>query len=229
MSSAGEQLGVMPTDKAIELAQNEGFDLVEVSPTSRPPVCRIMDYGKYKYEKNKRAKDSKKRQHTVQVKEVKLRPKTEEHDYQFKKKHAEEFLAKHNKVKFTVFFRGREFDHQEMGHRILSRMREELGHVGIVERAPQFEGRLMTMIMAPFPTKGGQGPKPAAPGTDRAKGPAAGRPVEKAAELPVEKAAELPVERVVERPVERVAERPVEKTQEPDGNGSEREDKDAEA
>jgi translation initiation factor IF-3 len=153
VSSSGEQLGVMPTDKAVALADEEGFDLVEVSPTARPPVCRIMDYGKYKYEKSKRAKESKKKQHVVHVKEIKLRPKTEEHDFQFKKKHAEEFLEKHNKVKFTVFFRGREFDHQELGHRILARMREELAHVGVVEKAPMFEGRVMTMFMAPGPGK----------------------------------------------------------------------------
>jgi translation initiation factor IF-3 len=164
LGSDGEQLGVMPTEKAINLAIDEGLDLVEVSPTSRPPVCRIMDYGKYKYEKNKRAKLSKKKQHVVHVKEIKLRPKTEEHDFQFKKKHAVEFLEKHNKVKFTVFFRGREFDHQELGHRILARMREELAAMGVVEKAPQFEGRVMTMVMAPHPTKGVQRPKSAAVG-----------------------------------------------------------------
>lgn len=164
LSSEGEQLGVMPTEKAINLALDEGLDLVEVSPTSRPPVCRIMDYGKFKYEKNKRAKLSKKKQHVVHVKEIKLRPKTEEHDFQFKKKHAHEFLEKRHKVKFTVFFRGREFDHQELGHRILARMRDELAEVGIVERAPQFEGRVMTMLMTPHPSKGVQRPKaPAQP------------------------------------------------------------------
>ena len=184
VSSTGEQLGVMQTDKAIELAQSEGFDLVEVSPTARPPVCRIMDYGKYKYEKNKRAKQSKKRQHVVQVKEIKLRPKTEEHDYQFKKKHAEEFLAKHNKVKFTVFFRGREFDHQELGHRILGRMRDELAHVGVVERAPQFEGRLMTMIMSPLPTKGGPAPRPAGAAGERPKSAVPERPAARPAASP---------------------------------------------
>jgi translation initiation factor IF-3 len=149
----GEQLGVMETQKAIELAEEKGFDLVEVSPTARPPVCRIMDYGKYKYEKNKRAKQSKKKQHVVQVKEIKLRPKTEEHDFQFKRRHAEEFLSKHNKVKFTVIFRGRELDHKEMGMRLLRKMEEELSEVGVVERPAQFEGRLMTMYMAPHPHK----------------------------------------------------------------------------
>jgi translation initiation factor IF-3 len=118
-----------------------------------------MDFGKYKYEKSKRAKQSKKKQHVVHVKEIKLRPKTEEHDFQFKKKHAEEFLAKHDRVKFTVFFRGREFDHQELGVRILARMRDELAHVGFVEKAAQFEGRVMTMFLSPHPNKPGQRPK----------------------------------------------------------------------
>ncbi len=184
LGSDGEQLGVMPTEKAINLAIDEGLDLVEVSPTSRPPVCRIMDFGKYKYEKSKRAKLTKKKQHVVHVKEIKLRPKTEEHDFQFKKKHALEFLEKHNKVKFTVFFRGREFDHQELGHRILARMREELAEAGVVEKAPQFEGRVMTMVMSPHPTKGVQRPKPLAAKEPEAQKPAAAERPNQLGELP---------------------------------------------
>jgi translation initiation factor IF-3 len=149
----GEQLGVMPTDQALDLAGENSLDLVEVSPMARPPVCRIMDYGKYKYEQNKRQKLSKKKQHSYSIKEIKMRPKTEEHDYQFKKKHAEEFLEKHHKVKFTIVFRGRELSHKELGARILKRVREELTHVGTVEREPQFEGRLMIMVMAPLTGK----------------------------------------------------------------------------
>ncbi len=159
VDSDGEQLGVMETLKAIAIAEEQGFDLVEVSPTARPPVCRIMDYGKYKYEKNKRAKQSRKKQHVVQVKEIKLRPKTEEHDFQFKKRHAEEFLTKHNRVKFTVIFRGRELDHKEMGRKLLTQMEAELVEVGFVERSAQFEGGLMTMYMAPHPIKPGAQPK----------------------------------------------------------------------
>jgi translation initiation factor IF-3 len=154
IDSNGEQLGIMPTDKAREIADEQGLDLVEVSPTARPPVCKIVDFGKYKYEKSKRERESKKKQHVIHVKEVKFRPKTEEHDYQFKKRHAEEFLEKGDKVKFTVIFRGRELDHREMGFRILNRVKEELAHVGVVERDAMFEGRLMTMYMAPTgPTK----------------------------------------------------------------------------
>lgn len=152
IDSDGEQLGVLPTEKAIEIAERQGLDLVEVSPTARPPVCKIIDFGKYKYEKSKRERESRKKQHVIHVKEVKFRPKTEEHDYQFKKRHAEEFLEKGDKVKFTVIFRGRELDHREMGFRILNRVKEELVHVGTVEREPAFEGRLMTMFMQPLHT-----------------------------------------------------------------------------
>lgn len=153
IDAAGEQAGVMATVQAIRLAQEQGLDLVEVSPTSRPPVCRIMDFGKYKYELSKKQKQSKKKQHTFQIKEVKFRPKTEEHDYQFKKKHAEEFLAKHYKVKFTLMFRGREMDHKEMGYKILDRLTKDLVDVGTVDRKPEFEGRLMIMYMSPLPAK----------------------------------------------------------------------------
>jgi len=149
----GNQLGVMPTHEAVRMARDQGLDLVEVSPTSRPPVCRVMDFGKYKYELSKKQKQSKKKQHTFQIKEVKFRPKTEEHDYQFKKKHAEEFLEKHFKVKFTLMFRGRELDHKEMGYRILDRLTKDLVHVGTVDRSPEFEGRLMIMYMSPLPAK----------------------------------------------------------------------------
>lgn len=146
----------MATDAARALAQEQGLDLVEVSPTARPPVCRIMDFGKYKYEQSKKQKESKKKQHTIQVKEVKLRPKTEEHDYQFKKRHAEEFLEKNHKVKVTLMFRGRELDHKELGEKMLARLQEDLAHVSVVERPPRFEGRLMVMYLAPITVKSKQ-------------------------------------------------------------------------
>jgi translation initiation factor IF-3 len=149
----GNQLGVMPTQQALQMAREQGLDLVEVSPTSRPPVCRIMDFGKYKYEQSKKTKQSKKKQHTLQVKEVKFRPKTEEHDYQFKKRHAEEFLGKHYKVKVTLMFRGRELDHKELGYRMLDRLTKDLAYISVVERAPEFEGRLMVMYLSPLSTK----------------------------------------------------------------------------
>jgi translation initiation factor IF-3 len=120
-----------------------------------------MDFGKFKYEQSKKSKQSKKKQHTFQIKEVKFRPKTEEHDYQFKKRHAEEFLAKHYKVKVTLMFRGREMDHKELGYRILDRLTKDLAHVGAVERSPEFEGRLMVMYLTPLSTKGPSKPRPA--------------------------------------------------------------------
>jgi translation initiation factor IF-3 len=153
IDAEGEQLGVMATDQALTLAANEGLDLVEVSPTAKPPVCRIMDYGKYKYELNKKQRESKKKQHTVQVKEVKFRPKKEEHDFQFKKRHAYDFLQKGYKVKITLMFRGRELDHKELGTRMLERLETELSDVGSVERPAKCEGRLMVMYMAPLVSK----------------------------------------------------------------------------
>jgi translation initiation factor IF-3 len=152
----GNQLGVMATEKALELADEQGLDLVEVSPTARPPVCRITDFGKFKYERSKRQREARKKQHTIQVKEVKFRPKTEEHDYQFKKRHAEEFLEKGYKVKVTMVFRGRELDHRELGMRMLQRLQEDLEPVGAVERPPAFEGRLIVMYMAPNSAGSGQ-------------------------------------------------------------------------
>jgi translation initiation factor IF-3 len=149
----GNQLGIMPTSKALEMAMERGYDLVEIAPQSRPPVCRIMDFGKYKYELKKKLKQSKKKQHVIHVKEIKFRPKTEEHDYQFKKRHAEEFLGKNDKVKFTVIFRGRELSHKELGERILTRIKEELSDIGVVEKDVSFEGRIMTLIMAPIAGK----------------------------------------------------------------------------
>jgi translation initiation factor IF-3 len=148
IDAEGEQLGVMATDQALTLAANVGLDLVEVSPTARPPVCRIMDYGKFKYEENKKQRESKKKQHT-QVKEVKFRPKTEEHDYQFKKRHAEEFLAKGHKLKVTLMFRGREMNHKELGARMLNRLEADLVESGFVEQPAKFEGRFMVMYMSP--------------------------------------------------------------------------------
>ncbi len=159
IDAEGNQLGVMATQQALQMAREQGLDLVEVSPTSRPPVCRIMDFGKYKYEQSKKTKQSKKKQHTFQVKEVKFRPKTEEHDYQFKKRHAEEFLSKHYKVKVTLMFRGRELDHKELGYRIMDRLTKDLANVGTVERSPEFEGRLMVMYMSPLSTKAPAKPK----------------------------------------------------------------------
>ena len=147
IDETGKYLGAMPTADALVLANEKGLDLLEVAPNGKPPVCKIIDHGKYKYKQRKKSQEAKKKQKTIQIKEIKLRPKTEEHDYQFKKRHAEAFLEKHYKVKFTMVFRGRELNHKELGEKVLNRISEELSHVGSVEKPPQFEGRFMMMIM----------------------------------------------------------------------------------
>jgi translation initiation factor IF-3 len=147
----GEQLGVLPTSEALAMAEERGLDLVEVSPKARPPVCKIMDYGKYMYQLNKRAKEAKKRQHVTVVKEVKMRPKIEPHDYDFKVRHARQFLAAGDKVKMTVNFRGRELAHKELGRRLMERAIEDLEDCANVEVAIRSEGRSMIMVLAPKP------------------------------------------------------------------------------
>jgi len=148
----GGQLGIMTPTAALALAQEKGLDLVEVSPTAVPPVCRILDYGKYLYQQNKKQHDAKKKQKQIQVKEVKFRPKTEEHDYQFKKKHIVRFLGEGDKVKATIMFRGREMAHPDYGRRILERLKKELLEAAMVEADARMEGRFLFMILAPKKT-----------------------------------------------------------------------------
>ncbi len=155
ISDDGEQAGVLPVREALLLAQSRGLDLVEVSPTARPPVCRIMDYGKFKYEQNRRARKARKKQHVMHLKEIKMRPKIDEHDYGFKMDHARQFLADRDKVKFTVTFRGREMAHPEHGHKLIQRIIAELVEVAGVETPARAEGRMLTMVMMPKPPKGG--------------------------------------------------------------------------
>jgi translation initiation factor IF-3 len=154
----GEQLGIMPPPQALALARGKGLDLVEISPTAVPPVCRIMDFGKYQYEQQKRTRAAKKHQKVIEVKEIKFRPKVDEHDYDFKKKHIVRFLEDGDKVKATIFFRGREMAHPEIGRRILERLSGELVEVAIIESAPQKEGNQMHMILAPKPGMKRQAP-----------------------------------------------------------------------
>jgi translation initiation factor IF-3 len=149
ISASGEQVGIVARDEALRMAEEQGLDLVEVAPQSKPPVCRILDYGKYKYELSKRAKMARKKHHFMHLKEVKLRPKIEEHDFQFKLNHARKFLESGNKVKFTVYFRGREITHKEFGNKLLDRMAEELKDVASIERPTKLEGRNMAMTMIP--------------------------------------------------------------------------------
>jgi translation initiation factor IF-3 len=149
VGSAGEQLGVLPIEAALERAQAEGLDLVEVNPMAKPPVCKIMDYGKFKYEEKKKASEAKKKQVVVHLKEVKLRPKTEEHDYEFKVRNIKRFLEEGNKSRVTIMFRGREITHKNLGQQILEDVIQDCKEVGMVEMAPRMEGRQMFMILAP--------------------------------------------------------------------------------
>jgi translation initiation factor IF-3 len=145
----GDQLGIMAVKQAMEVARNAGMDLVEVAPNAEPPVCKIMDYGKFKYQKNKRAQEAKKKQTVIQVKEVKFRPKTDEHDIQFKLRHILRFLGQKDKVKVTILFRGRELAHKDRGMDVLQRVLAELQDQAVVELPPKMEGRTMIMILAP--------------------------------------------------------------------------------
>jgi translation initiation factor IF-3 len=145
----GEQMGILPIQDALEAARSFSLDLVEVAPEAKPPVCRIMDYGKYRYEQSKKSREAKKKQTIIQVKEIKLRPKTEGHDFQFKAKHAERFLKEGNKTKVTMMFRGREMVHLDRGRTQLDRFAEALKDVAVIEQHPRLEGRNMVMILAP--------------------------------------------------------------------------------
>ena len=146
-----EQLGVMPTHEALRLAEERGLDLVEISPRAFPPVCRIMDYGKYKYEEAKKKQQARKRASTVETKEIKFRPKTEEHDMAFKVKHVRRFVEGGNKVRLAVVFRGREITHPQTGMNVLNRVVELCNDIATVEATPNMEGRRMIMVIAPKP------------------------------------------------------------------------------
>jgi|TARA_B100002019_G_C20944360_1_gene438382 translation initiation factor IF-3 len=145
----GEQLGVLDTFDAIRKAEDFGLDLVEVQPNADPPVCKILDYGKFKYEAQKRANEARKKQKIIEVKEIKLRPNIDEHDYQVKMRNVQKFLNAGDKVKVTLRFRGREMAHQELGANVLTRVREETDEFAKVEAMPKMEGRQMIMVLAP--------------------------------------------------------------------------------
>lgn len=149
----GEQVGVVPLARAKQVAEEAGLDLVEVSPTAKPPVCRIMDYGKYKFEQSKKQSEARKKQKQIQVKEVKFRPGTDEGDYQVKLRNLIRFLNDGDKTKVTLRFRGREMAHQELGLKLLRRVEEDLAEYGAVEQQPKMEGRQMIMIIAPAKKK----------------------------------------------------------------------------
>jgi len=154
----GKQIGVLPPHQALKLAREKGLDLVEISPTAVPPVCKIMDYGKYLYQLNKKLHEQRKHQKSIHLKEVKFRPRTDEHDYQFKKNHVLRFLEEGDKVRLVVMFRGREIEHSQLGRRKMERLIKEVAHVGAPEIFPSMEGRMLVAILAPKAQPGGKRP-----------------------------------------------------------------------
>jgi len=149
VNADGEMVGVISKEEGIEIAYEAGLDLVEVSPNADPPVCKVLDYGKYKYEAQKKANEARKKQKVIDVKEIKMRPGIDEHDYQVKMRSVRRFLDEGDKVKMTIRFRGREMAHQELGMKVLDRVREDVDELAKVEQFPKSEGRLMTMVIAP--------------------------------------------------------------------------------
>ena len=150
INSDGKNLGTLSTQEAINIAKQKGLDLIEISPNANPPVCKIIDIGKYKYDLQKKANKAKKKQKIVNLKEIKLRPVTEIHDYNFKIKNAQKFLSKGDKVKFTVLFKGREMQHTHLGHKLMQRIINDTNDLGKVEVQPKFEGRQIIMIVQPL-------------------------------------------------------------------------------
>ena len=150
IGSDGINLGVLPLKKAIEIAKQEDLDLIEISPNANPPVCKIMDMGKYKYDAQKKANLAKKKQKIIALKEIKMRPVTETHDYEFKVKNAKKFIAKGDKVKFTIRFKGRELQHSHLGNELMAKIKEDMKEIGKVELHPKFDGKQMIMVIQPL-------------------------------------------------------------------------------
>ena len=150
ISSDGQNLGILNTQEAITIAKNEGLDLIEIAQNARPPVCKIMDMGKYKYDAQKKANKAKKKQKKIEIKEIKLRPVTEIHDYTFKIKNAQKFLSKGDKVKFTIKFKGRELQHSNLGDELMQKIKTDMEKLGKVELQPKFDGKQMIMIIQPI-------------------------------------------------------------------------------
>ena len=150
IASNGENLGILNTNEAIAMAKEEGLDLIEIAPNAKPPVCKIIDMGKYKYDAQKKANKAKKKQKKIEIKEIKLRPVTETHDYQFKIKHAQKFISKGDKVKFTIRFKGRELQHSHLGTELMNKIKEDMQDIGKVELDPKFDGKQMIMVIQPL-------------------------------------------------------------------------------
>ena len=150
IASDGENLGVISTNEAISMAKNQGLDLIEIAPNANPPVCQIMDMGKYKYDAQKKANLAKKKQKIISLKEIKMRPVTETHDYEFKVKNAKKFISKGDKVKFTIRFKGRELQHSHLGNELMGKIKEDMKDIGRVELQPKFDGKQMIMVIQPL-------------------------------------------------------------------------------
>jgi len=150
INSDGENLGVINIQEAISLAQKENLDLIEIAPNAKPPVCKIMDMGKYKYDQQKKLNKAKKKQKKIELKEIKLRPVTEVHDYTFKIKNAQKFISKGDKVKFTIKFKGREMQHTNLGNQLMEKIKMDMQSIGKVELQPKFEGKQMIMVIQPL-------------------------------------------------------------------------------
>ncbi len=150
IASNGDNLGILNTNEAIAMAKEEGLDLIEIAPNAKPPVCKIIDMGKYKYDAQKKANKAKKKQKKIELKEIKLRPVTETHDYQFKIKNAQKFISKGDKVKFTIRFKGRELQHSHLGHELMTKIKEDMKEIGKVELDPKFDGKQMIMVIQPL-------------------------------------------------------------------------------
>ena len=216
VGAAGEQIGIVGIEDALRLAMEADLDLVEVAPEAKPPVCKIMDYGKFKYEAAVKAREARKNQVNTVIKEMKLRPKIDQHDYETKKGHIERFLSQGDKVKITIMFRGREQSRPELGYKLLQKLATDIGESAVIESSPLQDGRNMTMVLAPArKTSGGKAAKPA-PAKTEYQAPAAQAPVVAAPASAVSsnsdaKATEAPASAVVETPAVEapVAEKPV--------------------
>ena len=150
IASSGENLGILNTNEAISMAKEEGLDLIEIAPNAKPPVCKIIDIGKYKYDAQKKANQAKKKQKKIEIKEIKLRPVTEIHDYQFKIRNAQKFISKGDKVKFTIRFKGRELQHSHLGEELMDKIKIDMQEVGKVELDPRFDGKQIIMVIQPL-------------------------------------------------------------------------------
>src|SRR4051794_12085998 len=230
----------MDTDKALRYAQDKELDLVEVAPESRPPVCRVLDYSKYKYEQEQKAKAARRHQKQITIREIKLRPKIATKDYETKKGHVERFLRGQDKVKITIMFRGRETTHPERGEQLLMRLAQDVGEIGVIEQRPNLDGRNMTMVLGPVKPKEGAEPKDEvrAEPTGSGKGSRRNRAAAEAAaargtapaeepaaedeDQPAEEAEEQPAEEAEEQPAKQAEEQPTQAAEEPETESGQR-------